>query len=118
MAEEEFKTVGLSPSYAFLIMTVVKNPGIKPLEIGRELKLTPSTITRLVDKLEKKGLLRRKYDRKNTEVYPTAKGEALVDDIKKCWLNLYLKFSEMIGDEQAKDLTGLIYQAVNDLGDD
>lgn len=115
MAEEEFSKVGLSPSYAFLIMTVAKKQGIQPGEISKALELTPSTITRLIDKMEKKGLLRRKFEGKTTEVYITAKGEALTGEIKKCWLSLYLRFSEMLGEETSKQLTELIYQAVKDL---
>ena len=114
MAEEEFASVGLSPSYAFLIMTVSKKPGIQPGDISKALELTPSTITRLIEKMEKKGLLRRKYEGKNTGVFITAKGEALTIDIKKCWLNLYLRFSEILGEENSKQLTGMIYQAVKD----
>ncbi len=115
MAEEEFASVGLSPSYAFLIMTVAKKPGIQPGEISKELELTPSTITRLIEKMEKKGLLRRKFEGKTTGVFITAKGEALTIDIKKCWLNLYLRFKETLGEEQAEKLTGVIYTAVKEL---
>lgn len=115
MAEEEFASVGLTPSYAFLIMTVAKKPGIQPGEISKELELTPSTITRLIDKMEKKGLLRRKFEGKNTEVQITAKGEDLTVEIKKCWLKLYLRFSEILGEDTAKQLTGMIYNAVREL---
>lgn len=115
MAEEEFSKVGLSPSYAFLIMTVAKKQGIQPGEISKALELTPSTITRLIEKMEKKGLLRRKFEGKTTEVYITAKGEALTDEIKKCWLSLYLRFSDILGEETSRQLSGMIYQAVKDL---
>jgi len=115
MAEEEFASVGLSPSYAFLIMTVAKKPGIQPGEISKDLELTPSTITRLIEKMEKKGLLRRKFEGKTTSVFVTAKGEARTEDIKKCWLNLYLRFQDVLGEENSKQITGLIYQAVQDL---
>lgn len=115
MAEEEFASVGLTPSYAFLLMTVAKKNGIQPGEISRELELKPSTITRLIEKMEQKGLLRRKFEGKITEVQITAKGEALTDEIKKCWLSLYLRFSEILGDEAAGQLTGDVYKAVREL---
>lgn len=115
MAEEEFASVGLTPSYAFLIMTVSKKPGIQPGEISKALELTPSTITRLIEKMENKGLLRRKFEGKTTGVFATAKGEALTTEIKKCWLNLYLRFKEILGEDHAEQLTGMIYNAVKDL---
>ena len=46
IAEEEFGTFGISPSYAFLLMTINDKPGIKPMEISEIMMLNPSTITR------------------------------------------------------------------------
>ena len=37
MAEEEFKTTGLSPSHAFLMMVVNDNLGIGQKELGEQL---------------------------------------------------------------------------------
>ena len=115
MAEEEFASVGFSPSYAFLIMTVAQKPGIQPGEISKTLELTPSTITRLIEKMEKKGLLKRKAKGKTTGVFNTSKGEALVDEIKKCWGKLYKRYSKVLGEENGIKLTGMIYQSVKKL---
>jgi len=114
-ADEEFSSVGLSPSYAFLIMTVANKPGIQPGEISKTLELTPSTITRLIEKMERKGLLKRKFEGKNTGVYITTKGRLLTGEIKRCWLNLYKRYSVILGEEHGIQLTGMIYQAVRKL---
>jgi len=49
------------------------------------MQLTPSTVTRLIEKMEHKGLLTRKPVGKFTEVYPTPteKGEKLDKVIKE-----------------------------------
>ena len=52
IADEEFGVTGLSSSYAFLLMTVNEKPGIQPKEISQHMQLTPSTVTRLVEKME------------------------------------------------------------------
>ena len=46
LAEKEFMSCGLSPSYAFLVMLVIESPGISPNELCSQLNLKPSTITR------------------------------------------------------------------------
>ena len=59
MADEEFALAGVSSSYAFLLMTVNGQPGIQPKEISQKMQLTPSTVTRLVEKMEARALLER-----------------------------------------------------------
>jgi predicted transcriptional regulator len=41
-------------------MTVNRNPGVRPLEAAEIMLLDPSTVTRLVEKLQSKGLVTRK----------------------------------------------------------
>ena len=115
MAEEEFATTGLTPSYAFLVMSITENPGIQPKDLSAEMLLTPSTITRLIEKLETKKLVERKIQGKYTEVYPTEKGISLANDIKESWMNLYNRYSNMLGEEEAKNLTAMIYNATKKL---
>ncbi|MBK8875932.1 MAG: MarR family transcriptional regulator [Bacteroidetes bacterium] len=57
IADEEFAVTGLSSSYAFLLMTVNNKPGIQPKEIGEQMQLTASTITRLIAKMEQKKII-------------------------------------------------------------
>jgi DNA-binding MarR family transcriptional regulator len=115
MADEEFAITGLSTSYAFLLMTVNNKPGIQPKEISEQMQLTPSTITRLIEKMEQKKLLERKSTGRTTEVYPTDKSKKLDKKIKEAWRNLYHRYSELIGEAEAKKLTANIYGAVNKL---
>ena len=115
MADEEFAHTGLSSSYAFLLMTVNWNPGIQPKEISEHMQLTPSTVTRLIEKMEHKDLLIRKPIGKYTEVYATEKGKKLVEEVKEAWLSLFKRYSEIIGEEEGKKLTALIYNAAKKL---
>lgn len=115
MADEEFAITGLSSSYAFLLMTVNNKPGIQPKEISEHMQLTPSTITRLIEKMEQKKLLERKSTGRSTEVYPTEKSKEMDVKIKEAWRNLYHRYSELIGEAEAKKLTADIYEAANKL---
>jgi MarR family transcriptional regulator, organic hydroperoxide resistance regulator len=115
MAEDEFAVTGLTPSYAFLLMSIASNPGIQPTDLSREMLLTPSTITRLIEKLEHKGLVTRNNLGKITEVCPTEKGIALEKEVKQSWIQLYKKYSDILGEEQGKKLTAEIYSATKRL---
>jgi DNA-binding MarR family transcriptional regulator len=112
MADEEFAITGLSASYAFLLMTVNDKPGIRPQEISELMQLTPSTITRLIEKMEHKNLLERKSIGRMTEVHPTDKSLEMDTKIKEAWRNLYKRYSEIIKEEEAKKLTASINDAV------
>ena len=52
ISDDEFAITGLSSSYAFLLMIVNENPGVQPTEISHQMQLTPSTVTRLIEKME------------------------------------------------------------------
>ena len=74
MADESFRTTGLSPSHAFLMMLVADNPGIGQKELCEQLHLAPSTVTRFIDALAHKGYLARQSEGKTTRVFPTKEG--------------------------------------------
>ncbi len=115
MAEEEFSITGLSPSYAFVLKAVNRTPGIQPKTLSQEMMLTPSTITRFVDKLEAKGYLTRKSEGRTSLLFPTQKSLDLAETIQVAWSNLYNRYSAMMGEEFAKNLTVHTYQASKDL---
>ncbi|WP_315117699.1 MarR family transcriptional regulator [uncultured Clostridium sp.] len=108
MAEEEFEITGLSPTYALLINIVNANKGVGQKEIGEALHMTPSTITRFIDKLEVKELVIRKCEGKNCRIYPTEKGKRLQSDIDKAWSNLHERYSKILGYEEGERLIDII----------
>jgi len=111
MAEEEFAVTGLAPSHAFLLMTVNYKQGIQPKELSEQLQLMPSTVTRLIEKLETKGLVERKSVGKITEVSSTVAGKKLDKKIKSAWMSLYHRYTNLLGEKEGKKLTELIYNA-------
>jgi DNA-binding MarR family transcriptional regulator len=111
MAEEEFSVVDLAPSYAFIVMTVNRNPGIHAGELAEIMKLKPSTVTRLLEKLEAGQLIRKHVEGRVTLIYPTPKSVEINDAIKAAWYNLYQRIVNILGEESAKKLTVDIYQS-------
>ncbi|RYZ19989.1 MAG: MarR family transcriptional regulator [Chitinophagaceae bacterium] len=84
LAVDSWKPVDLSPSHAYLLLTVLETPGIQPGALADHLQLQPSTITRLMQKLEEKKLIVRTTEGKLTNVYPTPKAKELYPKMKTC----------------------------------
>ncbi|MCH4889238.1 MarR family transcriptional regulator [Acidaminobacter sp. JC074] len=116
MAEEAFMITGLSPTYAFIVNIVNEKDGLSQKEIGSLLHLKPSTITRFLDKLEHKKLIKRKSSGKLSLVYSTKKGKSLQKDIDTAWKHLHDTYSEIIGSEEGEDLTAYLLK-VSDMLD-
>jgi MarR family transcriptional regulator, organic hydroperoxide resistance regulator len=75
--DKEFSRIGLTYSHAYLLLVVVESPGVTPMVLSEQLFLSPSTITRLLDKLEQKQFVTRQSEGKNTRVRPTEAGLAV-----------------------------------------
>ena len=101
MAEESWKKIDLAPSQAYVLTLVINEPGIQAGEIAEQMLLTPSTITRLIQKLEEKKLLTRISEGKTTLVYPTAKSKALYPKMKACLNEFYEKYTTILGKEES-----------------
>ena len=117
LAEEEFRSLGLSPSHAFVLMLVNQRPGITQKELSQALHLAPSTLTRFVDALQfQRGLVERRSEGKLTRIHPTASGRRMREPIARCWQNLYQRYSEILGEERGQELAKALDLASQDLG--
>ena len=116
MSEEVFMPTGLAPSYAFLMMVVVEKGSISIGELANTLNLAPSTLTRFVDALIAKEYLERKQEGRNMVVTPTQMGKELLPSIQKAWKSLYKRYSEVLGEAFAKQLTADLVKANAILG--
>ena len=117
-AEEEFQIIGLSPTYALLLMIVNDRKEISPTELSEKLHISPSTTTRFLDKLESKELIRRTFSGRNALITATEKSNQLQPQIEKAWDNLYHRYSKILGYKEGAHLTKLIDQAGGKLEDE
>ena len=113
IAVDSWKDVGLSPSHGYLLMIVLDEPGVQPTAISNELQLTPSTITRLIEKLEDAKLLVRTNEGKLTNIYPTPKAKELSPRMKNCVNNFHQKYTAILGEQES----GRIVSSINKLND-
>lgn len=105
MADDAFATTGLAPGYGYVIRLSVAKPGITQKELSEKLYITPSTLTRFIDKLEAKQLVERKVQGKTVLVYPTDKGRELEPTIRAASKKLLESYQAILGNEAAAQLT-------------
>jgi DNA-binding MarR family transcriptional regulator len=113
LAGESWAKVGLSPSHAYLLMVAIEEPGVQPGCLAGELQLKPSTITRLIEKLEEKKLAVRVAEGKTTNVYATPKGRELLPVLKECLADFCEGYAHILGTEESAKMV----QDMNRLSD-
>ena len=116
-ADDAFRITGLSPSHAFLLHIVNQNSGIHQKIIGEMLHMTPSTITRFVEKLENKGLVTRKVEGKNVHLFTTEKGKQLQSVIITAWLSLHDSYSEVLTTGESEQFITTVNKLITKLED-
>jgi len=104
LATESWKKVELSPSHAYLLIAVLEEPGIQPTTLAEHLQLQPSTITRLIEKLEEKKLVVRTTEGKVTNVYPTPKAKDLQPKMIGCMQEFAGKYAAILGKAESSKL--------------
>lgn len=111
LAETQFAPLTLSPAHASLLLVLYDNPGINPKKLGELLQLSPSTITRFIDALVRKKLVKRKNCGKSTAIFPTQKGLEEKPAIAQAYKAFYLAYTRMLGEENAHRLAMQLHQA-------
>ncbi len=104
LAIECWKPADLPPSHAYLLMMVLEEPGLHPGRIASHLQLSPSTITRLIEKLEERNLVLRKIVGRTTKVYPSNNGIILFPILRSCLAEFYTNSCGIIGKSESEKI--------------
>ncbi|WP_127133181.1 MarR family winged helix-turn-helix transcriptional regulator [Pseudoflavitalea rhizosphaerae] len=115
MASDVWKKVDLSPSHAYVLLLVLDEPGMQPGSIAGQLHLTPSTITRLLEKLESKKLVVRTSEGKLTNVYPTPRAKELQPQLIACAEEFSQHYYKILGKEECDTLIDSITKMADQL---
>ncbi len=110
LAVEAFSPLGISPSHAFLLMALNETADkmASPTELSEAMNLEKSTITRLIDSLEKKSYVKSHTKGKFKQIQLTPQGRHLLPEIRKSWGQLYKLYSEKIGSKNSKAINSCI----------
>lgn len=111
LAQKEFKELNISPAHASLMLMVYDAPGISPKHLSRQLHLSPSTITRFIDALEKKKLVIRTIKGKTAFISPSREGLRVKSAIAAAYKQLVEKYTKILGPDTSHQLTFSIHHA-------
>ena len=114
-ADEIFETVGLSSSHALLLHLVNQNPEVQPSQLAEILHLKPSTITRLVQKLERRGLIEKQSAGRATNIVCTNDGVNTAENVENKWESLIQQKREELGERYVEVLSEMISNALDTL---
>lgn len=96
IADDAFASTGLSPSHALLLFIINEEDGVPQKEIGERLHLMPSTITRLIEKLENKGFVTKQSEGKNVFLLTTNEGQGMQQRLAEAFKALHGKYENCL----------------------
>jgi DNA-binding MarR family transcriptional regulator len=103
----------------FSVLGVLSRLGPVPMSrLGKELRVTPPNITGVVDRLERKELVRRETgarDRRKKEIRLTAKGAGLYERVRKGYSESLQKSLEALTPEEQETLSRLLRKLVKEI---
>jgi DNA-binding MarR family transcriptional regulator len=102
--EEEFGTLGLSPSHGYILAAIFEERGISHKALCELMEMDPSTITRFLDKLEKKGLIIKSNKWKGATFQITHEGNLTSRKIIKLMGKLFNRMQTQFGKSEFSDL--------------
>jgi len=117
LALESWKPVDLSPSHAYLLMLIIDQPGMQPGALSEEMQLTPSTVTRLLEKLEERKFIVRTNEGRTTNVYPSPKGKELQSKLKCCVKHFHEACTTLLSREETLKALQSMHKLAEQLGE-
>lgn len=83
-AEKLLKPYDMTIEQLYPLKILATEPGLSQRQIGEQCSKTPSNLTRILDRLEKKELIERRrapHDRRTTQIFLTFRGKTLVNEV-------------------------------------
>jgi DNA-binding MarR family transcriptional regulator len=109
--DEELAALGISTAQSIVIVMLAEDVASTASDMCRGLSHDPGAMTRLVDKLESKGLVRRvrtEDDRRSARLALTAKGRALYPKIAEAQVNVFNRMLQGFSRSEVGELEGFL----------
>lgn len=115
---QRIKQFDISPEQWSLVFRTVESKGLTQKELSDSTYKDQANITRTIDRLEKKGFLKReanKLDRRTINIYPTQKSIDIVDDITLCSTNFNDELTKGFTQDEKNQLINLLERVYKNL---
>jgi DNA-binding MarR family transcriptional regulator len=115
VAADCWKPSGLTPSQGNLLLHLIDNFSSFSYFISSDLRVNPSSVSRLADQLQAKGLIDRFTENHWTYLSATRKAVELCPLLTKCEKAFSDKCAELLGEKVAKVLANSLNEATDKL---
>ena len=103
-AHRLFEEVGLYRGQPPVLMALWEQEGLTQTELAEQLHITPATVTRMLQRMERTGFIQRQpdpLDQRISRVYLTEAGTAVQSQVEAMWKTMETEtFGGLSGDEQ------------------
>lgn len=117
--DQSFAEYDLSPAHGYLLRLVLAEPGLNQKQLAEQLKLNKSTITRFIDVLEQKKLVKRKKamteDAREQIIIASKQAEKIQQHLEASGDDLYQQMQHKLGNDALTKLVQQLKTAANKL---
>jgi DNA-binding MarR family transcriptional regulator len=109
---------GLHPGQDNLLMVLWTHPGLRQAELARRLGVEPPTVTRMVQRLERAGLVERvrdPHDARLLRVRATPRARLLEGVVRRAWDEVDAMTADAVGEDGARQLRDLLAVSIEAL---
>jgi len=102
-AHQLLENIGLYRGQPHVLRSLWKREGITQSNLAAQLNITPATLTRMLQRMEKNGFIVRKSDDKDlrvTRVFLTELGREIENKVKEVWKIMEDETFQGIGDDE------------------
>lgn len=93
----EFEKLGLSASHAYMLYAIAHDPALSQRDLGELFELNASTVTRFVEDLVRKSLIKKTGKGKGSKIEITPLGKRECKKIEKVMDDLFNKMQKHLG---------------------
>ncbi|NBC66349.1 MAG: MarR family transcriptional regulator [Bacteroidetes bacterium] len=110
-----FQEFDLATSYVELLIILFERNELSQHDLAEEMKLAPSTITRFVNKLVKRGLVEKKKVGRTAVISLSSEGKELTPTLKQRFENAVNDLEKILGDKYVHTIKELLLHGADQL---
>ncbi len=106
---------GLHPGQDLLLFHLWETPGLHLADLAARVGVEPPTVTRMIQRLERGGLVTRERDRDDRRawrIHPTPRSRLLEASVRRAWQRLDTHLSEGLGEVGVARLRDALAQGI------
>jgi DNA-binding MarR family transcriptional regulator len=112
MGEETFAGTPLTVASGSMLVAVLEQPGLTVAEFSRRIPKTQQTLSQVVARLEKLGLIERRLGAgRGVGLYLTVAGREMAEDAVTREQEVSARLCELLGEDRAAALTELLRES-------